>query len=443
MWLEPIIVIDLGLKTCVTLILMFRYFELKTKVQLLWMFGWLLFSGYVLCELIGVVSGNLFIYFMALVLSSVIFLPFLFTMAEINKLPLNFKRAIVFVFGIFVLLGGYAGLYIKGNFFLAALLSSLINGSGFIICGGLYFKKMREKKDVATEIIFYSFIIIGIHNYSYPFLRINIQSAQLWFLLCSLLTLIFAAGLIFKGHNDILEKISSKTKKLKEMQVKLVQTERIATIGQMAAVISHELRNPLAGIKTAAYFLERKLGNKRREFKKAISDLELEMKYAENIITNVLTFARPKVPIFVLTDINKIIEDVLVSAQRQNLLNKIKVDKHLTLNLPEILVDVNQIKQAFMNLIINAVQAMHDGGQLIINSKKEGNNVKVDISDTGHGISPESLDKLFNPFFTTKSKGTGLGLVIIKEIVESNGGYVDVTSRLGEGTTFILNFPKN
>ncbi|MCK4993566.1 MAG: hypothetical protein KAS13_00795 [Candidatus Omnitrophica bacterium] len=228
---------------------------------------------------------------------------------------------------------------------------------------------------------------------------------------------------------------------LQQAQDQLIKTEKMAAIGQMAAAISHDLRNPLTGIKMATYYLGTKIDKTDLEISNILKDIELEIDYASNVVTNILTYSRPIQLIYNRADINKIIGDTMHIVHLQNRACHIELIKNYDKSIPEILMDNKQIKQVIINLLSNSIQAMPDGGKLTIETSLKPQEVEIKIIDTGAGIQPQDLERIFTPFFTTKARGVGLGLSIVSNIVRKHGGFVEVDSVLDEGTSFTVRLP--
>lgn len=226
---------------------------------------------------------------------------------------------------------------------------------------------------------------------------------------------------------------------LKETHEKLIQKEKMAVLGQLASGVGHELRNPLGAIKNGVYYLKMVLENMDPTVKETLDILDKEINTSERIISNILQFARTKSPVQRQVHINDIIQDTL---SRTVIPDNIKVISQMGKALPSIMADPDQLFEIFENIIQNGLQAMPEGGQMKIRSEiKSPDCVAVSFTDTGAGIPDEVLEKLFEPLFTTKAKGIGLGLPITKALVEHHGGRIDVETHKGKGSTFKVILP--
>jgi len=235
------------------------------------------------------------------------------------------------------------------------------------------------------------------------------------------------------------EKLDELVKELQETKEELQRKERLAVLGQLAGGIGHELRNPLGAIKNAAYFLNMVLEDPEPEVKESLEILEKEVATSEMIIGSLLNFARPKPPMRRKVDINEVVRE---SLSRITAPESVEVTSQLDRALPMILADPVQLGQVFRTLILHAVQAMPEGGQLTVKSELAGPEwAAVSFTDTGVGIREENLGKLFEPLFTTKAKGIGLGLAVSKAFVEAHGGSIEVRSEVGKGCTFSVKLP--
>ena len=228
---------------------------------------------------------------------------------------------------------------------------------------------------------------------------------------------------------------------LQQAQEQLIKTEKMVAIGQMAAAISHDLRNPLTGIKMATYYLGSKLSKEESEYSNILKDIELEIDYASNVVTNILTYSRPTELIYSRENINKLIKDTLHFVHLQNRDESFEVVTFFDEKIPDILMDSKQIKQVIINLLSNSLQAISKGGKLEVSTALLEKEVEIKIEDNGKGIVQEDLDKIFTPFFTTKARGVGLGLSIVKNIVQKHGGTINVSSAVGQGTVFTVRLP--
>lgn len=244
---------------------------------------------------------------------------------------------------------------------------------------------------------------------------------------------------------DLEIKVRQRTIELEAANKQLVEYERMAAMGKMATAISHELRNVLAGIQTVAYYIKSTAAKECPKLTDSIQDIDDDVNYANNILDNISRFSRPKKLMLVDVDINLIVEDVLSSFNFREMFkkNNIEITRDLDPTIPKIKADGVQIKEVVLNLVINAVQAMQNSGRLGIVTKKDGDYLRLEAHDTGGGISQEALKNLFTPFFTTKSKGLGLGLCISKEIIEAHQGKIEVQAELNKGTVFIVTLPLN
>jgi PAS domain S-box-containing protein len=249
-----------------------------------------------------------------------------------------------------------------------------------------------------------------------------------------------------EGTVAIIRDITERKRMEQEIQEKngqLIRSERLAAIGQLAGGVGHELRNPLSAIKNAVYYIKGKvatseLGQREPRVMEFLGIIDDEINSSSKIITDLLGFSRVGKPSVSPARIEKIIEDAL---SRTPIPQSIKLIKKLDTYLPEINVDPDQIKQVLVNIITNAVEAMPEGGRLLIAAREKDKFLEVGVSDTGCGIPQESIDKIFDPLFTTKAKGIGLGLPVCKAIIDRHEGGIAVESKVGEGTTFNIRLP--
>jgi PAS domain S-box-containing protein len=240
-------------------------------------------------------------------------------------------------------------------------------------------------------------------------------------------------------YSQQLEKmVEHRTKQFEDAQQQLVKVERLAAIGQVAAMVGHDLRNPLTGISGAAYYLKMKLGpNAEKKMLEMLYLIEKDIQYSNKIITDLMEYSREiKLELTETTPKSMVAESVsLVQVPEKIQL----ID--LTQNEPRIKIDVDRMKRVFSNFIKNAFEAMPQGGKLTISSRASDGGVEFKFIDSGVGITKEVLERLWAPFFTTKAKGMGLGLAICKRIIEAHQGRISVESIVGEGTTFTITIP--
>jgi two-component system NtrC family sensor kinase len=233
-------------------------------------------------------------------------------------------------------------------------------------------------------------------------------------------------------------------KKLQETHLQLVSSEKMASLGKLAAGIAHEINNPLGGVLIYASLMMEDLpeSDPRRQ---DLARIVQETSRCKDIVKSLLEFGRQTEPRMEPTDINRAITEGLFFLENQALFHNIQIIKKLDSSLPQIVGNAGQLKQVFMNIIVNAAEAMRGGGTLTITTSwsSRRNTVFVEFTDTGEGIPEENLNRIFDPFFTTKDigKGTGLGLSTSYGIVESHGGRISVKSKVGQGSTFTIELP--
>ncbi|MCC6730413.1 MAG: GAF domain-containing protein [Chthonomonadales bacterium] len=246
-----------------------------------------------------------------------------------------------------------------------------------------------------------------------------------------------------RGHLQGAVQIMEDVTRNIRLEAEMARIRRLADIGQLAAKMAHEVRNPLSSIKGAAQLMRNEYEElvPLREFLDIIVD---EVNGLSRTTTDLLDFARPMQLDLRATDLNALVERTLALLAAEFRDGGVAVSFIPDSRLPRIQADPKQIEQVMRNIAINAAQAMAAGGTLTIATSAEGRggNVTIRFSDTGTGIAPERLEEIFQPFFTTKTKGTGLGLAIVHKIVENHGGQVAVSSRVGEGTCFQITLPR-
>jgi signal transduction histidine kinase len=234
---------------------------------------------------------------------------------------------------------------------------------------------------------------------------------------------------------------------LKKSKSYIRRADRLASLGTLTAGLAHEIRNPLVAIKTLTQLLPERLDDEefRNQFLKIAAG---EVDRISSLVTELLEFARPSDPKLELEDINAVLDGMILLVSTETKKKQIHVAKHYASDLPPVQIDREQIKQVFLNILLNAIEATKENGKIIVKTRsfmKPGGEpyAQIEFTDTGCGIPGEYLEDIFNPFFTTKSTGSGLGLSISNQIIQDHRGYIDVESQLGKGSSFFINLPVN
>ncbi|MEW6357783.1 MAG: ATP-binding protein [Planctomycetota bacterium] len=233
--------------------------------------------------------------------------------------------------------------------------------------------------------------------------------------------------------------------KAREMEDRARVSERLAFVGKLAGGLAHEIKNPLGTLNLNLQLI-------REDFEKAttpadqrlckkIDVLQREAKRLEEILNDFLRYARSSEPSMTEHDLNQVVDDVVNFVSPEMTLHKVQVRIQYDDQIPPMRLDADLLKQALLNIIINAQQAMPKGGELIIQTAREDGAARIDITDTGGGIPPEEREKIFNVYYSTKKTGTGLGLPTAKRIVEEHRGSIDFQSDVGKGTCFTIKLP--
>jgi two-component system NtrC family sensor kinase len=238
------------------------------------------------------------------------------------------------------------------------------------------------------------------------------------------------------------KKVDARAEEMKKIHSQLFRSEKLASLGKLAAGVAHEINNPLTGILTNSSLLLEDLeaNDPRRE------DVEVmvnETIRCREIVKRLLDFAKQTKPQKRLASINGLIENIILLVRNQASFRNVTIEKQLAADVPDVLVDPDQVQQVFVNIILNAAEAMTKGGTLTIRSTTtpDGQFIAVSFADTGPGIPEEVREQIFDPFYTTKEHGTGLGLSITYGIVEQHGGSISVDSTVGKGSTFTILLP--
>lgn len=221
-----------------------------------------------------------------------------------------------------------------------------------------------------------------------------------------------------------------------------IQADKLSSLGRMAAGIAHEINNPLAGILLYSSNLLKKVPEEG-PLKKGLEVILHETVRCRGIIQDLLDFSRDREPAKALGDINGVLNKALAILANEFSVHRIAIEKHLSDDLPSLLIDTNQMEQVFINFFMNAIEAIQGQGSISVRSLKDPDNreIVVEVEDSGMGIPQEHLEKIFEPFFSTKPKGTGLGLAVNYVIIQKHGGQIHVRSQPGQGTTMTIRLP--
>ncbi len=244
----------------------------------------------------------------------------------------------------------------------------------------------------------------------------------------------------------MLKALETNHRRLKETQAQVIQAEKLTSLGQLAASIAHEINNPLSGTLVYTQLLARKVERGEADNEVTLdylTKMESELVRSTKLVQNLLNFALQSTPEYQPVNMNTVVNHALDLVSHSVEEQEIRVFNELDPSLPEIMADPGQLQQVCLSLIINAVQAMPQGGRLTLRTYVSNSKVKLEVQDTGTGIPPENIGKLFTPFFSTKAdvKGVGLGLAVAYGIIHRHKGRIEAHSKLGEGSTFTVTMP--
>lgn len=246
---------------------------------------------------------------------------------------------------------------------------------------------------------------------------------------------------------ELNDELSGYIERLKTAQQQLIQAAKLSSLGQLSAAVAHELNNPLAGILVYTRLMKDRLSRDTLDKENVLKNLEKidsAVEYCTGIMRGLLDFARQSPPLLRPVTIGRAVDKALSLVGHQAKTKRIEIDRDDASSLPLVVADFNQLVQVFVNLIVNALQAMNEGCKLTIDSSDSNADwVRIAFRDTGCGISEENMEKLFTPFFTTREevKGVGLGLAVSHGIIERHGGSIEVASEVGKGSTFTVVLP--
>lgn len=254
-----------------------------------------------------------------------------------------------------------------------------------------------------------------------------------------------------KFTQQLESKVEERTRQLKVAQQKLMHTDRLASLGQLAASVAHEINNPISGVLNLSMLMQRILKddgippNRVVDFRRYLGSISAETARVGRIVSDLLAFSRRSKPQTADVDLNAIVKTTVSLVSHKLQLANVAVEMKLSETLPMIRCDSSQIQQVVMNLVLNGAEAIKNGGTIRVETRtsEDGNSVILDVQDTGSGMTADVLRKIFDPFFTTKEegKGVGLGLAVVYGIVESHGGDIEVDTTVGQGSTFHVILP--
>jgi two-component system NtrC family sensor kinase len=248
-------------------------------------------------------------------------------------------------------------------------------------------------------------------------------------------------GQLGRQFNEMIQQLAENRAEIERLhQREMARAEHLATIGELAAGLAHEIRNPLAGIAGVVEVIGKELPAQSAS-RAVLPEVQGEIQHIQTILNDLLAYARPRSPAFHLADLNATIEQAVFLARQQVRTAPIEISFAPQEDLPEVVHDPVQIQQVILNLLINGIQAIPKEGKVEVTSRREGEFAVVSVKDTGKGISRDSLPRIFKPFFTTRAEGTGLGLPLAKGIVESHGGRIEVKSEANCGAQFDVLLP--
>ena len=254
-------------------------------------------------------------------------------------------------------------------------------------------------------------------------------------------------GILADHERSQRHRIEETARKLAEVNAQLQKSfeqlrraDRLSALGEISAGLAHEIRNPLGSIEGAVQILGRP--HLPEETRREFTDLaSYEVVRLKGLVTNFLEFARPQTPRIMASEIGMLLDSVAKLASETATMGKVSVLVESAVGLPRVSVDPEQIKQVLLNLVINAIQATPNGGQISLRANREGDWIRAEVEDEGVGIPSEDLERIFDPFFTTRSNGTGLGLSIAYRIVNQHGGHIAAVRNLRRGMTFSVTLP--
>jgi signal transduction histidine kinase len=344
----------------------------------------------------------------------------------------------------------------------------------FIVFTYIYYGVLKSYHDIYVIIFFYPMIsaaivyrLKGVLVSGIAFLGVIIPQALLFGhdLVSLMRTLIFAlfafliSGLgatllnyiehqveAYKEIVSLNEELNKYIERLQKTQQQLIQAAKLGSIGELSAGVAHELNNPLAGVLVYTRLIKDKLARdayNKEQLTSNLDKIESAIEYCTGITRGLLDFARQSPPLLRPVTVSRAVDKALSLVGHQAKIKRIEVVREEAPALPLVVADFNQLVQVIINLVVNSIDAMQEGCQVTIGTSGDNGWVRIRVSDTGCGITPENMEKLFTPFFTTKEevKGVGLGLAVSYGIIERHGGRIEVQSEAGKGSTFTVVLP--
>ena len=248
-------------------------------------------------------------------------------------------------------------------------------------------------------------------------------------------------GKLGRQFNEMIEQLQHNRNVIEELHRRdMGRAEHLATLGELAAGLAHEIRNPLAGIAGVVDVMAKELPPNSPS-RTVLGDVQNEVLRIQSILNDLLSYARPRPPTFHPADLNTTIEQAILMARQQVRTRPVKVLFTPNTSMPPVCHDPALLQQVVLNVVMNGIQAITGEGKVEVAIAREDPNVLITVKDTGKGISPDALSKIFKPFFTTRKEGTGLGLSLASGIVQSHGGTIEALSILGQGTQFRIQLP--
>jgi signal transduction histidine kinase len=248
-------------------------------------------------------------------------------------------------------------------------------------------------------------------------------------------------GDLGRNFNHMVEQLRESRTEIERLhRTQMSRAEHMATLGEMATGLAHEIRNPLAGIAGVIEIIGRDLPA-TSPARAVVKDVRQEITRINRIVSDLLQTARPHPPKVRKSDLNTTVEHAVMLGRQQALSKSIEITLRKDPSMPEVEHDSDQIHRVLLNLLLNSLQAIDDSGEIAVTVELQGQNAVIEVADNGRGIPPDHLPNIFRPFYTTKGEGTGLGLSLARRIVEDHQGRINVTSTVGKGTSFAVVLP--